>query len=154
MRSRTFPPKQVVDRRIESLADNIPQRHLDSGLGLFDTLERLIHLLHNRCNAKRIFSDHDGDQAGCEIVSEKRAAAFEYTVDLAEAGNAAVGLDENDGVIGERRNSERGAGRTTEVALARAQHRDAADIGDFHRVLLVDKCSELSNTRKKWCPLR
>ena len=50
----------------------------------------------------------------------ERAAPLEHTVDLTEAGNAGVGVDENYRVIGESCNAESGPGGPAKIALTRA----------------------------------
>ena len=80
-------------------------------------------------------------------MSQQRAAPLEHAVDLAEPGDAGIGFDENDGVIGECRDAERGSGgRRRSCACAGTDTGTQRTLVIFIGNAQLTKCSELSNT--------
>ena len=93
-----------------------------------------IHLPDDAGDAERILADHRrNERLSRTIMMQQRAAPLEHAVDLAKARDAGIGLDEDDGVVGKRRRTERGFVDAAKGTLSRTEDRHAADVGDFHR---------------------
>ena len=76
MRSRTLPPRSVVDRRVERLPHDVPERHLDPRLRLLDAVQRAVHLPDEVGDAERVLADHGGDERASHVPrQEPRRAA-------------------------------------------------------------------------------
>src|SRR5579885_3051357 len=147
-----LPAEQVVDRRIQGFPDDVPKRHLDTGLRLLDAVESRVHLLNQARDPKRILADHRRHQDSFEIVAQQVAAALEHAGDLADPRYAGIRIDEHDRVIRHRSRSERGPRDAAKGAPARAPDRDRSDPGNLHsgpRRHPLTKCSELSMSSRE-----
>src|SRR6185437_14050107 len=127
----------IIDRRAEGLADDVPEGHLDAGLGFFHAIERLVHFLNEIGDPERVLADHHRYQSAIKILTQQGAAPLEDTGHFADAGNAGVGFHEHDGVVRNRRRSERGTRDAAECAPPGAPHRDRAHLGDLHLAALL-----------------
>jgi hypothetical protein len=123
--------QQVVDRGIERLALDVPQRHLDAGLGLLDAVECLIHPGDEMGDAERVLADH-GRRQHVDVGAQQGAAPLEHAACLADAGDAGIGIDEHDRVVGDRRGPERGARDGAVGSAPRAPDGHRAYLDDLH----------------------
>ena len=121
----------------ERLALDVPERHVDAAHGVqADAAPAAVdvgavHLVPDLFGLERIFADHDLRQAGGRGVRERpvdRALhGHRVGIDLADAGDAGVGLDAHDqGVL---------AAVALELDLRLAEV-DGFDASDFHDVNL------------------
>jgi hypothetical protein len=78
------------------------------------------------------FADHGRNEPLLEVVAQQRAAALEHAVDFSETGDAGVGVDEHDRVVGERGGAERRFDDAAVRAAARDQDGNTSNLGDLH----------------------
>ncbi len=79
------------------------------GLRLLDAVERTVHLLDEPGDAERVLADHRGTERRLDVARQEAPAPLEHGRDLADARDAGVRVDEDDGVLGDGREPERGA---------------------------------------------
>ena len=126
-------------RKMDDALDGVEEAKAAIEMALWDIVGKALHTpVYNLLGGKvrdRIplsysipFGAPD-DMAG---LAQERAATLEYAVDLAQAGDAGVGVDEHDRVIGECRRAERRFDDSTIGAAARNENGNTANFGDLH----------------------
>ena len=92
--------QQVVDGGIQGLADNVVEGHLDAGFGWPGSVQEAVHEPRDLVDAEGVSAyQMCGDQLG-DVLALTSPLAVPNAGGFAHTGDALVGVDHNNAVLG------------------------------------------------------